>query len=85
MTGGTGDWQNIYWGDGFFVLVDPSDNNYIYAEYQYGNMARSTNGGQFFLDAMNGISSSDRKNWNTPFVFDPNDPQILYYGANRLI
>jgi hypothetical protein len=33
---------------------------------------------------MSGISSSDRKNWNTPFVFDPDNPQILYYGANRL-
>jgi len=84
LTGGTGNWQSIYWGDGFFVLVDPSDNNYIYAEYQYGNFARSTNGGQSFNSAMNGISSSDRKNWNTPFVFDPNNPQILYYGANRL-
>jgi len=30
LTGNTGDWQNIYWGDGFFVLVDPTDNNYIF-------------------------------------------------------
>jgi photosystem II stability/assembly factor-like uncharacterized protein len=84
LTGGANNWQNIYWGDGFHVLVDPSDNNYIYAEYQYGNFARSTNGGLSFTTAMNGISGSDRKNWNTPFVFDPNNPQILYYGANRL-
>lgn len=81
---GNGDWNNIYYGDGFFVLVDPTDNDYIYAEYQYGNFARSDNGGIWFTTAMDGISSSDRKNWNTPFVFDPNNPQILYYGANRL-
>jgi photosystem II stability/assembly factor-like uncharacterized protein len=84
LAGGTDDWLNIYWGDGFHVLVDPSDNNYVYAEYQYGNFARSTNGGTYFTTAMSGISSSDRKNWNTPFVFDPNNPQTLYYGANRL-
>lgn len=84
LTGETDDWLNIYWGDGFHVLVDPSDNDFIYAEYQYGNFARSDNGGIYFTSAMNGISSSDRKNWNTPFVFDPNNPQILYYGANRL-
>jgi photosystem II stability/assembly factor-like uncharacterized protein len=83
-TGGTNDWQNIYWGDGFHVLVDPVNNNYIYAEYQYGNFARSTNGGLSFSSAMSGISGSDRMNWNTPFVFDPNNPQILYFGANRL-
>jgi len=81
---GLGDWESIYWGDGFYVLVDPVNNNYVYAEYQYGNFARSTNGGQSFSTAMNGIYTADRKNWNTPFVFDPNDPSILYYGANRL-
>ncbi len=84
MTGGEDDWENIYWGDGFYVLVDPVDNDYVYAEYQYGNFARSTNGGLSFSSAMSGISSSDRKNWNTPFVIDPINPQILYYGANRL-
>jgi photosystem II stability/assembly factor-like uncharacterized protein len=83
-TGGTSDWLNIYWGDGFYVLVDPTDNNFIYAEYQYGNFARSTNGGVYFSSAMSGISSSDRKNWCTPFVIDPINPQVLYYGANRL-
>ena len=81
---GLGNWESIYWGDGFYVLVDPLNNNYVYAEYQYGNFARSTNGGASFTSAMNGISSSDRKNWCTPFVFDPNNPEILYYGANRL-
>ena len=84
LSGSTVDWQSIYWGDGFHVLVDPLDNSYIYAEYQYGNFARSTNGGASFNTAMNGISSSDRKNWNTPFVFDPGNPYILYFGANRL-
>ena len=36
MTGSPNDWQNIYPGDGFRVLVDPIDNRYVYAEYQYG-------------------------------------------------
>jgi len=84
MTGALDDWEPIYWGDGFYVLVDPENNNYVYAEYQYGNLARSTNGGNSFSSAMNGINSSDRKNWNTPVVFDPTNPEILYYGANRI-
>ena len=37
-----------------------------------------------FSSALNGISNSDRKNWNTPVVFDPSDPAILYYGSNQL-
>jgi len=84
MTGSIDDWEHIYWGDGFYVLVDPEDNDYVYAEYQYGNFARSTNGGNSFTPALTGISSEDRKNWNTPVVFDPLNPEVLYYGANRL-
>jgi photosystem II stability/assembly factor-like uncharacterized protein len=84
LTGEADEWEPIYGGDGFYVLVDPLDNAYVYAEYQYGNFARSTNGGNSFMTAMSGISGSDRKNWNTPFAFDPNNPQTLYYGANRL-
>jgi len=84
MTGNIDDWQIIYMGDGFYTLVDPSNNQYVYAEYQYGNFARSVNGGSSFVTAMNGISSGDRKNWNTPVVIDPLDPAVLYYGANRL-
>jgi photosystem II stability/assembly factor-like uncharacterized protein len=84
MTGNLNDWTMIYGGDGFNVLVDPENNNYVYAEYQYGNLARSTNGGSYFYDATSGISGSDRFNWNSPVVFDPSDPSVLYFGTNRL-
>ncbi len=84
MTGNFGDWSSIYGGDGFYVLVDPLDNNYVYAESQYGGFGRSTNGGSSFTGATNGISYSDRNNWNTPVVFDPTNPQILYFGTNKV-
>ncbi len=83
-TGALDDWEMIYGGDGFYVLVDPLDNNYIYAEYQYGGLGRSTNGGWSFSDATSGISQSDRFNWNCPLAFDPSDPKTLYFGTNRL-
>ena len=84
MTGNANDWASIYGGDGFYCMVDPSDNTYVYAEYQYGNFARSTNSGSYFSSATSGINYNDRKNWNTPVVMNPTDPTVLYYGANRL-
>lgn len=84
MTGNLDDWVNIYGGDGFYVLVNPQNNQYVYAEYQYGGLGRSTDGGYSFMYATNGISGSDRFNWSSPLVFDPNNPQTLYYGGNRL-
>ena len=79
-----GDWEFIYGGDGFNVLVDPENNNYIYAEYQYGGLGRSTNGGLSFNNATSGISGSDRFNWMSPVVFSPSSPEILFFGSNRL-
>ncbi len=84
LTGSASDWSQIYGGDGFYVNVDPGNNNYIYAEYQYGGLGRSTNGGLSFTSATSGIPSGDRKNWSTPVVLDPNDPSILYYGSQRV-
>lgn len=83
LTGATDDWTRIYFGDGFRVLVDPTDNNYVYASFQYGNLARSVNGGDSFFSAVNGLDGS-RRNWYTPYVLDPTDPARLYLGAERV-
>jgi len=84
VTGEQNSWQQVLGGDGFHVVVDPFDSNYVYAEYQWGNIFRSTNGGTNFQRSDNGISNNDRTNWNTPVVIDPLHPATLYYGANRL-
>ncbi len=83
LTGSVDDWQIIYWGDGFFCIVDYTNPNVIYAEYQYGGLGKSTDGGYTFYDATAGIGP-DRRNWNTPVVMDPNNPQVLYYGTYRV-
>ena len=84
LSGTVNSWQQIYGGDGFYVLVDPSNNNYVYAEYQYGGFGRSTNGGSNFIYGLNGISGSDRFNWSTPFIIDDSNPAKLYLGTHRL-
>ena len=68
-------WEHIFGGDGFVTLVHPMDSNLWYAEYQYGNMGGS-----------NGASSpnSNRSNWNSPYTMDPSDPDIMYFGRERL-
>lgn len=84
MTGGLYDWSSIYGGDGFYVLVDPENNRYVYAESQYGGLGRSTNGGSYFTSATSGISYSDRFNWMSPLALDPSDPAIMYFAGNRV-
>ena len=77
-------WQSIYGGDGFVVKVDPTDNNYVYAQSQYGGLGRSIDGAAGFLGATQGINYGDRFNWKSPLELDPQNPSILYFGSHRL-
>ena len=80
-TGGLNDWDAIFGGDGFQPLVDPTNTNVIYALSQNGNMGKSINDGASF----NGVAGNGaRKNWNTPIILDPANPDNVFYGANQL-
>jgi len=84
LTGQTNDWDRIYGGDGFFCIVDYTDPDIIYAESQWGNLGKSTNGGYSFNWALSGVNSSEPTNWSTPVIMDPNNHNVLYYGTNRV-
>lgn len=83
-TGGLGDWEKIFGGDGFHSLVDPNDSQTIFVEFQNGNLYRSNDGGQNFVSALGGITAEDRRNWKMPYVFDPSNSNTMYLGANRV-
>jgi photosystem II stability/assembly factor-like uncharacterized protein len=84
LTGNLDDWDRILGGDGFYVTVDYTNSNIIYAESQFGNLGKSTNGGANFSWAMEGINTSEPTNWSTPVIMDPNHNNVLYYGTNKL-
>jgi photosystem II stability/assembly factor-like uncharacterized protein len=77
------DWKKIWGGDGFVAQVDPLDNTYVYVESQYGNIRRSTNGGVGYQYAQSGIANGNR-NWNTPYMMDPQIPSTLYLGGRKI-
>lgn len=82
LTGAIDDWDTLIGGDGFTVVVDPTNSNIIYGEYQYGGLSKSTDGFSFsviFYGAGDG-----RANWHMPFVMDPSDRQTLYAGTYRV-
>ncbi|MBN2565781.1 MAG: T9SS type A sorting domain-containing protein [Candidatus Eisenbacteria bacterium] len=77
-------WQSIFGGDGFYVVVDPTDTGTIFCEYQWGNAYKSTDFGYSWSWALSGVDDYDRRNWSSPIVMDPSDPQTLYFGTYRL-
>lgn len=72
-------WEFILGGDGFRVVIHPENDNIMYAESQYGAIARSTNGGQSFAGATSGFFGT--KNWDTPITNDPSNPNFMYTGS----
>ena len=84
LNGSQDGWQFIYGGDGFQPLIHPEDSSRIWAQYQYGELAYSGNSGSSFSGATSGISGGDRRNWNSPLVQDPTDPDRRYFGTNKV-
>ncbi len=88
-SGGTSeqeDWLRIYGGDGFQMIFHPTDPNITYAETQNGNFVVNTTGDwQDWQSADNGLPDEDRRNWDTPWIISPHNPDVLYTGTYRLL
>jgi photosystem II stability/assembly factor-like uncharacterized protein len=82
-TGLTSDWEMFYGGDGFYCLVDYTNSNIIYAEYQNGGIGRSTDGGINFDYIGSGLDLS-RTNWSSPYSMDIQTPATLYFGSYKI-
>jgi photosystem II stability/assembly factor-like uncharacterized protein len=76
-------WNEHFGGDGLENAINYEDHNIVYACFQYGNCAKSTNGGDTMTSFVN-RTTSQRRNWMAPLEFDPNDPDVMYYGGNIL-
>jgi photosystem II stability/assembly factor-like uncharacterized protein len=70
-------------GDGEENQINPLDKDNVYACYQYGNCFWSVDGGDTMTYFGNKVVAQ-RRNWFTPVVFDPDNPAVMYYGANVL-
>ncbi len=82
LTGALDDWSQINGGDGFYVIVDPTNPNIVYAESQNGGLVKLVDG--IGRGALAGINGREPKNWSTPVVMDPQRPNVLYYGTDRV-
>ena len=76
----------MYNGDGFWMFQDPADPDYIYAEYQGGEIGRvnrNTHEGRNIKPRPN-YNEKLRFNWNTPIALSPNEKGTIYIGAQFL-
>ncbi|MBA3765448.1 MAG: sialidase, partial [Acidobacteria bacterium] len=80
-------WENMYGGDGFWMFADPSDPDYIYAEYQGGAISRinrKTHESRNIQPLPQYKEGKLRYNWNTPIHLSPTRDGTIYIGAQFL-
>jgi len=80
------DWRSVLGGDGFWAFEDPSDPDYIYAEYQGGNLAR-INRRTLETRTIKPLAAAGEKlrfNWNAPIHVSPTEKSTIYFGSQFL-
>ncbi len=76
-------WKMIAGGDGGYVAIDPTNSQNVYIEIQgFPTIRKSTDGGDTFALATNGITDTDGQ-FITPFAMDQSDPNVLWTGGSR--
>ena len=78
-TGNDNDWQAVLGGDGMYCLIDYTNSNTYYCEYQWGGVYRFENGYETYIGFY-----GDRTNWSTPYILHPTNPNILYLGTYQV-
>ncbi|HYK41026.1 MAG TPA: sialidase [Thermoanaerobaculia bacterium] len=79
-------WQNLYGGDGFWTVPDPTDENAVYAESQGGYVGRvdRKTGATRDIQPKAGFKEKLRFNWNAPIFASPTQKGTIYIGAQFL-
>ena len=79
-------WEELFFGDGFDSVVDPSDSRYAYAMSQQGNVGRVdlVTGMARYIQPVHPDGIPLRFNWNSGIAVDPLNPTTIYFGSQFL-
>ena len=80
-------WDNVGGGDGFDVMPDPDDNNWVYSMSQGGSVGKQNvaTGERWYIKPPTiDINVKLRFNWNSAIAQDPFDTKTVYYGSQFL-
>lgn len=82
------DWVFTLGGDGFETVVDWSDPNIVYSQWQFGNITRwdKRSGERLYLRGYEPKGDEAyRFDWDAALIISKHDPKRLYHGANVVL
>lgn len=80
-------WTRLFGGDGMHVNPHPENSDIVYVGFQYGNYMRRnlSDGSSYRITPRHEIGEDRyRYNWNTPVELSVHNPEIVYFGSQRL-
>ncbi|MSP49806.1 MAG: hypothetical protein EXQ95_10845 [Alphaproteobacteria bacterium] len=91
-TTGSTTWTTFFGGDGGYAAVDQTDANYVYGEYIYAAVHRSSDGGvnsdgyicTGISEGGSSCGGTSEANFIAPYILDPNSQARMLVGAASL-
>lgn len=80
-------WTRLFGGDGMHVAAKPGNADVVYVGFQYGNYFRTvlSEGSFNRISPRHDVGEPNyRYNWNTPVNISHHNPDIIYFGSQRL-
>ena len=81
------DWKVTVGGDGFWVAIDPEDENIVYTESQYGNVSLWDKKSEESV-SIRPVPRKGEKSykwfWDTPIIISPKNRERIYVAANKV-
>lgn len=81
------DWFITVGGDGYETVVDPTDTDVVYSQWQYGGLIRYDRRSGEIVDIKPRERPGDEPfvfNWDTPLIMSPHLHTRLYFAGNYL-
>lgn len=81
------DWTIVIGGDGYKPQIDPTNPDIIYAQFQYGGLARYDRRTQERVLIAPHTQKDEKQhkwNWNSPLLISPHKATRLYYAAEKV-
>ncbi|NOT37687.1 MAG: T9SS type A sorting domain-containing protein [Saprospiraceae bacterium] len=76
------EWERIFGGDGFQTAFHSKYPDYIWCEYQNGNLHKFDTSRFEFVRFKKGITGTS--NWDTPYFISKHNEDTMYFGSNKI-
>lgn len=81
------DWKITIGGDGFWIAIDPEDENIVFTESQYGNAVlwdKKSEESVSIRPVPGKGEKTYRWYWDTPIIISPHKKERIYMAANKV-